>query len=76
MTTGFATGIFLGLIGLFFGLLGAIGVARSVTGFKGHLRSQELLVAYHDRLRDLGALPNDANSEKSPAPSADELHSL
>jgi len=64
---GFFTGVFLALICSTAGFLGALLLAKALSGLDGGLRTQELLVLYHDRLRELGALP-DAKSEQAVTP--------
>lgn len=74
LTDGFCAGIGLGFMCTTLGTFGAILLAKSGSGFQGGLRSSELLVTYHDRLREMRALPDDSNAEKhhntgSPKPS-------
>ena len=58
MTTGFFTGIVLALLCTTCGVLGAVFLAQALSGFHSGTRMPELLLRYHDRLRDLGALPD------------------
>jgi len=64
LSAGFFGGIGLGFMCTTIGALGAILLAKSSSGFQGGTRLSELLVVYHDRLRDLRALPEDSNAEK------------
>jgi len=67
LNMGFFTGVFLALVWTTCGFLGALLLAKALSGFDGGLRTQELLVRYHDRLRELGELP-DAKGEQGAAP--------
>jgi hypothetical protein len=68
LNAGFVTGVLLALLWTTCGFLGALLLAKALSGFDGGLRTQELLVRYHDRLRELGALPEDAKGEQPAAP--------
>src|SRR5262249_5602422 len=65
---GFFTGIFLAFLCSTSGFLGAFLLAKALSGFDGGLRMQELLVRYHDRLHELGALPDMVGCEPDAAP--------
>ena len=54
---GFFTGVGLALIWTTCGIMGATFLAKAYSGFRQGTRPQELLVRYHDRLRELGELP-------------------
>ena len=64
---GFGAGIALALIWITCGVLGATFLAMSGSGFRsGGMRSRELLVCYHDRLRELKALPIYGKADQDP----------
>jgi uncharacterized membrane protein len=65
LTDGFCAGVGLGFMCTTLGTFGAILLAKSGSGFQGGMRSNELLVAYHDRLRELRALPGDSAPDKT-----------
>jgi len=71
LSAGFFAGIVLGLACTTIGAFGAILLAKSGSGFQGGMRLSELLVSYHDRLRELRALPHDSRTEKSAGPGAE-----
>ena len=58
LKTGFVVGLALAVVWTSFGVLGAICLGKFLVGFNNDFRQQELLVSYHDRLRDLGQLPD------------------
>jgi hypothetical protein len=60
---GFVYGLMLAIVWTSFGVLGALCLAKFLVGFSSDFRSQELLICYHDRLRNLGQLPNEKNGE-------------
>jgi hypothetical protein len=64
---GFVYGLALAVVWTSFGVLGAICLGKFLVGFSSDFRPQELLVRYHDRLRDLGQLSDERNGERSPA---------
>lgn len=59
LSSGFAFGLALAIVWTSFGLLGALCLAKFLIGFDRELQREELLVRYHDRLRDLGQLPDE-----------------
>lgn len=59
LTMGFVFGLALAVVWTSFGLLGALCLGKFLAGFRDDFRTQELLVRYHDRLRDLRELPDD-----------------
>jgi hypothetical protein len=61
---GFVFGLVLAVVWTSFGVLGAICLGKFLVGFSSDFRAQELLVCYHDRLRDLGQLPNERNADQ------------
>jgi hypothetical protein len=67
LNAGFFTGVFLALVWTTCGLLGALLLATALRGFDGGLRTQELLVRYHDRLRELGALQDATGEQAAPS---------
>jgi len=70
LSTGFFTGIGLAFLCTTLGLVGAILLAQSKSGFRRAMRSRELLVSYHDRLRELRELPDGSKAEKATGPGA------
>ena len=60
---GFVYGLALAVVWTSFGVLGAMCLGKFLVGFSSDFRPQELLVCYHDRLRDLGQLPDEKNGE-------------
>jgi len=59
LTMGFVYGLGLAVVWTTFGLIGALCLGKFLAGFQNDFRAQELLIRYHDRLRDLGDLPED-----------------
>lgn len=59
LRAGFLYGVALAVVWTSFGLVGAICFGKFLIGFARDFRSHELLVRYHDLLRDLGQLPDD-----------------
>ena len=64
---GFVYGLALAVVWTSFGVLGAICFGKFLVGFSRDFRPQELLVRYHDRLRDLGQLPDGRGGEPGAA---------
>ena len=64
LRVGFVYGLVLAVVWTSFGVLGAICLGKFLVGFDSDFRPQELLVCYHDRLRDLGQLPNERNVDQ------------
>src|SRR5206468_13037850 len=65
---GFVYGLALAVVWTTFGFLGAICLGKFLTGFKNartEYRVQELLVEYHDRLRDQGLLDRSGETGRS-----------
>lgn len=60
---GFLRGLALSAVFWSFGLAGALCLGKFLSGFQNDFRLQELLVNYHDRLRDLGQLPDEKKNE-------------
>ena len=58
LTLGFVHGLALAVVWTTFGLVGALCLGKALAGFDSDFRPEELLVSYHDRLRDLGQLPD------------------
>lgn len=63
LTMGFVFGLALAVVWTSFGLLGALCLGKFLAGFQNDFRTQELLLCYHDRLRELRELPDDNTSE-------------
>ncbi len=57
VSLGFVYGLAMAVLWVTFGVLGGLCLGKFLTGLRSDYRLQELLVAYHDRLRDLGQLP-------------------
>lgn len=53
---GFVYGLALAIVWTSFGVLGGLCLGKFLAGFRNDYRQQELLIRYHDRLRDLGHL--------------------
>lgn len=60
---GFVYGLALAIVWTSFGVVGGLCLGKFLVGFRGEFRWQELLVSYHDRLRDLGQLPEEKTGE-------------
>jgi len=65
LQVGFLYGLALSALLMTFGVLGGICLGKFLVGFAANFRPQELLVQYHDRLRDLGQLPDRRNDERT-----------
>jgi hypothetical protein len=65
LSAGFFTGIGLAFLCATIGIVGPALLAQSRSGFQGQMRSRELLVSYHDRLRELHALPDNSKTANS-----------
>lgn len=63
LTMGFVYGMAMAVAWASFGVMGGLCLGKFLTGFRGDFRLQELLVSYHDRLRDLGQLPDGKSGE-------------
>jgi len=59
LTLGFVRGLALAIVWTTFGFAGALCLGKALAGFKSDFRPEELLVRYHDRLRDLGQLSDE-----------------
>lgn len=68
LSLGFVYGVAMGVLWMTFGILGGLCLAKFLSGMQGDFRLQELLVSYHDRLRDLGQLPKAKAGEQVDAP--------
>jgi len=64
---GFVYGLALAVVWTSFGVLGAMCLGKFLVGVSSDFRSQELLVRYHDSLRDLGQLPEENGEPDSAA---------
>ena len=58
----------MGVLWMTFGIMGGLCLAKSLSGLQSDFRLQELLVSYHDRLRDLGQLPETKAGKQVDAP--------
>jgi hypothetical protein len=63
LSQGFVYGLATAVTWVSFGVIGGLCLGKFLTGFRGEFRLQELVVSYHDRLRDLGQLPDKKISE-------------
>jgi len=63
---GFVYGLALAVVWTSFGVIGGLCLGKFLVGFRGDFRQQELLVCYHDRLRDLGHLPDEKTGGPEP----------
>ena len=64
LSKGFVFGLGLAVVWTSFGLLVALCLGKCLVGFRDDVRTQELLVRYHDRLRDLRDLPGEKNGKR------------
>jgi hypothetical protein len=64
LTMGFVYGLASAVVWTSFGLMGALCLGKFLAGFQNDFRTQELLVRYHDRLRELRGLPHDQAGER------------
>ena len=64
---GFVYGLTLAIVWTSFGIMGGLCLGKFLVGFRGDFRQQELLVCYHDRLRDLGQLPDEKTGKEGGA---------
>lgn len=62
---GFVYGLALAVFWTSFGILGGLCLAKFLTSFRDDFRFHELLVRYHDRLRELGQLPDERNDGRT-----------
>ena len=60
---GFVYGLALAIVWTSFGIMGGLCLGKFLLGFRGEVRWEELLVSYHDRLRDLGQLPEEKTGD-------------
>ena len=63
LSGGFVYGLALAVVWTSFGVLGALCLGKFLAGFGSELRAQELLIRYHDRLRELRDLPDEKQGE-------------
>ena len=71
LSLGFLYGVALAVAWMTFGIAGGLCLGKFLTGLRGDFRLQELLVSYHDRLRDLGQLPEEKTGEPT-GPTTDQ----
>lgn len=62
---GFIYGVAMAVTWTSFGLVGGLCLGKFLSGFQNDFRLQELLVSYHDRLRELGQLPDEKENLKT-----------
>ena len=67
LKSGFVYGLALAIVWTSFGVMGGLCLGKFLAGFRGDFRLQELVVSYHDRLRDLGRLPAERGGESDGA---------
>ena len=63
LNMGFIYGFAMAIAWVTFGIIGGLCLGKFLTGFQNDFRQQELLVSYHDRLRELGQLPDQKKGE-------------
>jgi hypothetical protein len=68
---GFVFGIVIVINWTFFGIPGALCLGKSLAGFDRNFRTEELLVQYHDRLRDQQGVSPAAQGETPTKPSSE-----
>ena len=69
LSMGFVYGLTLAVVWTSFGVLGALCFGKFLVGFTSDFRTHELLVRYHDRLRDLRDLQDEKIGEPDGAAS-------
>ena len=72
LSMGFVYGLAMAVAWMTFGVMGGLFLGKFLTGFQGDFRLQELVVSYHDRLRDLGRLRDERSGE--PGGAANRSH--
>ncbi|HLP75789.1 MAG TPA: hypothetical protein VK327_02645, partial [Candidatus Paceibacterota bacterium] len=60
---GFVYGVAIAIAWVIFGILGGLCLGKFLIGFQNDFRLQELLVSYHDLLRDKGRLPKSRSGQ-------------
>ena len=68
MNKGFVFGIALAIVWTSLGTVGALFLAKALLPFNGEFRAEELLIKYHDRLKELGQLADNKQSEQDGPP--------
>jgi len=63
LSGGFVYGLALAVVRTSLGVLGALCLGKFLAGFGSELRAQELMIRYHDRLRELRDLSDEKNGE-------------
>ncbi len=63
LRAGFVYGLALAVCWTSFGIMGGLCLGKFLAGFRSDFRAFELLVGYHDRLRELGQLPGERNDK-------------
>ncbi len=69
--TGFMSGMLIVIVWVTYGVLGALCLGKSLAGFDRNFRTEELLVQYHDRLRDQQGVSPAAQGEPPTKPSTE-----
>jgi hypothetical protein len=72
LSLGFTYGLAMAVAWMTFGIAGALCLGKFVTGLQADYRLQELVVACHDRLRDLGQLPDAKTGQAITSASANK----
>lgn len=67
LSLGFAYGVAMAVLWMSFGVMGGLCLGKFLTGLQSDYRLQELLISYHDRLRDLGQLPDGTTNTQGGA---------
>ena len=75
LSSGFVFGLGLAVVWTTFGLMGAFCLAKFLLGVERDFRTEELLLRYNDRLRDLGQLPDQRPVEERRKPDGAQKHS-
>jgi hypothetical protein len=65
LSLGFAYGVAMAVVWMSFGVMGGLCLGKFLIGLQSEYRLQELLISYHDRLRDLGQLQEEKIGEPS-----------
>ncbi len=74
LKSGFVYGLALAVVWTSFGVMGGLCLGKFLAGFRGDFRFHEILIRYHDRLRDLGQLPEERTGEPGASPNAAPPH--
>lgn len=63
LNMGFVFGLALAVVWTTFGVIGGLFLTKALIPFNGDFRREELLIQYHDRLRDLGQMPENRGGD-------------